>query len=247
MKNSIVVVSLLLPLLLACNHTGCLAAESEGSAKKLPAKPLAATATAAHADAADDDADEDADKEDLEPQEGEATVGEQLKELKLQVQKLRKETEARKRLEVSEEEKEQKAVDILSAAGREYTMLKKGALSLEYNLSYAYVSGDVIKDASTIEKRSSHNITNLIYTEYALKDNLSANVSLPFAYKYNKTGTDQAQEGTDMGDVSVGLQLQPAKAGGTMPPVIFSAGLTMPTGSSPGSLRGCWPRAPSCC
>lgn len=170
---------------------------------------------------------------DDEQEEGGATVEEQLKELKQQVEKLRKEAEARKRLEVSEEEKGKKAEEILSAAGREYTLLKKGVTSLEYSFTYSYFSGDVIKDAALVEKRSNHNLTNQIYVERGLRDNLSVNAAVPFAYKYNRVGTDKAQQATDLGDLSLGMQYQPLMAGGDMPAMIYSAGLTLPFGSSP--------------
>ncbi|HEY5513625.1 MAG TPA: hypothetical protein VIK40_08280 [Geomonas sp.] len=176
--------------------------------------------------------DEDAD-EDEKSEETPAGIAEQIKELKQQVDKLRKEGEARKRLEVSEEEKQKKAEDILTAAGREYTLLKKGTLSLEYSFNYSYFSGDVIKAAAIVEQRSNHNITNQIYTEYALRDNFSVNFTLPFAYKYNRVGTDTAQEATDFGDLSFGVQSQPVKAGGDVPAAILSAGVTCPFGSSP--------------
>ena len=180
------------------------------------------------ADAADAE-DEGEDEDDQSP----AGMARQLKELKQQVEKLRTEGEARKRLEVSEEEKEKKAGDILTAAGREYTLMKKGSLSLEYSCLYSYFSSDIIKSAASVEQHANHNITNQIYTEYALRDNFSANLSVPFAYKFDKVGTASAQEETDFGDVSIGVQMQPFKAGSDIPATIFSAGVSLPFGSSP--------------
>lgn len=220
MKRILIRTSLLLSLLPALGYSPSYAADTGGIAVKnaasLPSPEMA-----------------DADEDEAKAADSKDTVEEQLKELKLQVEKLRKEAEARKRLEVSEEEKGKKAEDILTAAGREYTLLKKGATSLEYSFTYSYFSGDVIKDAALVEKRSNHNITNQIYVERGLKDNLSVNASIPFAYKYNRVGTDKAQEASDFGDLSVGMQMQPLKAGGDMPAMIFSAGLTLPFGSSP--------------
>lgn len=222
MKSFIVKTGLLLALLLAFSFSAANAADTGKLAEKPVVVPAAALPPA----------DESAEDEDT-PQNGKETVEEQLKELKLQVEKLRKEAGARKRLEVSEEEKGKKAEDILTAAGREYTLLKKGSSSLEYSFTYSYFSGDVIKDAAIVEKRSNHNITNQIYYERGMRDNISVNASFPFAYKYNRVGTDKAQEATNFGDVSVGTQWQPRKAGGDMPAMIFSGGLTLPFGSSP--------------
>ena len=211
-------------------------ANGADQAPALPALPAAAAGkdgkpgavaqdgTAADAADAEDDAEDD---------QSPAGMTRQLKELKQQVDKLRKEGEARKRLEVSEEEKEKKAEDILTAAGREYTLMKKGTLGLEYSFMYSYFSGDVIKSAASVEQRSNHSITNQIYTEYALRDNFSANLTVPFAYKFNKVGTDASQEATDFGDVSLGVQLQPFQAGSDIPAAIFSAGVSLPFGSSP--------------
>ncbi len=222
MKNLVFKTSLLL-LLLTVTFSECHSAEKKAEA----AKPVAPAAPPAAA--------EDTDGDEAEAKPGDAKIGieEQLKELKLQVDKLRKETGARKRLEVSEEEKGKKAEEILSAAGREYTLLKKGSTSIEYGFNYSYFSGDVIKDTAIVEKRSNHNLTNQFYVEYGLKDNFSVNASIPFAYKYNRVGTDRAQDASDFGDVSVGMQMQPIKAGGDMPALIFSGGLTLPFGTSP--------------
>lgn len=223
MKNLIINTGLLLTLLALSISPGN-AADKGGLAEKQVVNPSSAKIPHDE-DTAEDDEQESAASE--------TTLEEQLKELKLQVDKLRKEGEARKRLEVSQDESSKKAGDILSAAGREYTLLKKGSMSLEYSFNYSYFSGDVIKDAAIVEKRSNHNITNQLFIERGVFDNLSVNLSIPFAYKYNKVGTGAAQEATDFGDVSIGTQMQPLKAGGDMPAMILSAGLTLPSGSSP--------------
>ncbi|KQC06471.1 MAG: hypothetical protein APR62_07830 [Smithella sp. SDB] len=152
-------------------------------------------------------------------------------ELKREVQRMRDENEARKRLEVPEEEKSKSVEDILSAVSRQYTLLKKGTVGLGYTFGYSYYSGDVITDR--VEQRSNHNLTNTIDTEYAILNNLTVSANIPFAYKYNKVGTSSSQEATDFGDISLGVQWQPIKAGGIYPTTILSAGVTFPTGSSP--------------
>jgi len=71
------------------------------------------------------------------------SLEQEVKELREEVQRIRNENEARKKLEVPEEEKSKSVEDILSAAGRQYTLLKKGTIGLEYQLDYSYYSGDV--------------------------------------------------------------------------------------------------------
>jgi len=196
---------------------------AEAAAAKSDQQPQGSKESGGQAQEGDGEADQEKPK----------SLEQQMEELRQELRKMRNEVEARKKLEVTEEEREKKAEDILTAAGREYTLIKKGAIGLEYSIDYSYFSGDVIKDAANVEQRSNHNITNQIYTEYGLKENLSVNATIPFCYKYNRAGTDSAQDATDLGDVSLGAQYQPYKAGGDLPTTILSAGVTLPSGSSP--------------
>ena len=182
-----------------------------------------------------DDSPQNIQQEEKELKQGDSpqSLQQEVKELRQEVQKIRNEAEARKRLEVPEEEKGKSVEDILSAVGREYTMLKKGTIGLGYTFTYAYYSGDVISASTLVEKRSNHNLPNTIDAEYALLNNLTISTAIPFAYKYNRVGTSSSQESTDLGDISLGLQVQPFKAGGNFPTTIVGAAVTFPTGSSP--------------
>jgi len=161
------------------------------------------------------------------------SVEQEINELRQEIQKIRSKNEARKKLEVPEEEKGKEVEDILSAAGRQYTLAKKGTLGLSYGFSYSYFSSDAISDAATVERRSNHNMTNTISVDYALLNNLTISTNIPFVYKYDRVGTASAKEATDLGDMSVGFTVQPIKAGGMIPPIIFSCSVSLPTGSSP--------------
>jgi hypothetical protein len=164
------------------------------------------------------------------------SLEQEVNELKQEIQKMKNENEARKRLEVPDEEKSKSVEDILSAVGRQYSLLRKGTIGLSYTFSYAYYSGDVINDSAlpfVVERRSNHNATNTITAEYALLNNLTLSSNFPFCYKYNNVGTASSQESTDLGDISLGLTLQPFKAGGSIPTTILSLGVSLPTGSSP--------------
>jgi len=171
-------------------------------------------------------------KKDNSPQ----SLEQEVKELRQEVQRIRGENDARKILEVPEEEKNKSVEDILSAVGNQYSLLKKGAIGLQYGFSYSYFSGDVFTSSGTgyyVERRANHNVTNTITGQYALLNNLTLNANVPFSYKYNLVGTASAQESTDLGDISLGFQVQPFKAGGNIPSTIFSVSISVPTGTSP--------------
>ncbi|MCB2149458.1 MAG: SPOR domain-containing protein [Deltaproteobacteria bacterium] len=158
---------------------------------------------------------------------------EELETLQQEMKQLREQQEARRKLEITEDEKAAKEKEILQAAGREYTTMKKNTLGLEYNFNYQYYSYDVITRATEIEQHANHNITNSIFAEYALLDNLTLNLNVPFSYKWDNTGTDQSKEVTDLGDVSVGFQYQPLRTGGSLPTSIVYGSFSFPMGRSP--------------
>jgi hypothetical protein len=145
------------------------------------------------------------------------------------VDKLQREAEARRKLQITDEEKKKKEEQILEAAGREFTLLPAGTLGLEYSLGYSYYSFDAIAEGVEVEHNANHNLTNTLITEYAYKDNLTLNVNVPFVYKYNKVGTDDEKDVTDLGDVSLGVKYQPFKSGGDWPVPILNTSLTLPT------------------
>jgi flagellar motor protein MotB len=161
------------------------------------------------------------------------SIEEELKELRQEIKKIRGENEARKKLEIPEEQKSESVEDILSAVGRQYSLLRKGTVALSYTFSYSYFSGDVIDESAVVLRRVNHNFNNTIAAEYALFNNLTLSSSFPFVYKYNKVGTDESLSVTDLGDISLGLAWQPFKAGGRIPSTILSFGVSLPTGSSP--------------
>jgi len=160
------------------------------------------------------------------------SLEQKVEDLRQEIQKIRSENEARKRLEVPEEEKSKSTEDILSAVGNQYVLLKKGIIGLQYSLNYAYYSSDVVS-SSTIESRSNHNLTNTIILQYGLLNNFTMYANVPFDYKYNAVGTSSSQESTNLGDVSLGIQIQPFKAGGSLPTTILSLSASIPTGTSP--------------
>jgi len=156
-----------------------------------------------------------------------------IKTIEKELKRMREQAEVRKKLEITTKEKAQKEKEVLSAAGRQYILLGKGTLGAEYNFSYAYYSYDVLREAARIEHHSNHNLTNAVYLEYALFNNLTFDSNIPFVYKYDRSGTSQSKDVNDLGDVSVGVKWQPLKSGGKFPAAIFEATLTLPSGRSP--------------
>ena len=157
--------------------------------------------------------------------------------LERQLRKIEEEGKARKTLEITEEEKVQKEKEVLSAVSREYSLDPRGTLALDYSLAYSYSPSEVIyttEEALTrLKQESEHTIQHSVYTSYSILDNLAASVNVPILYRYNKMGTDDELDETDIGDIAVGMAYQPfkAEAGGIRTTFSFSASL--PTGRSP--------------
>ena len=163
-----------------------------------------------------------------------ASLQAQLESLQKEVQTIRDGSDVRKKLQVTEEEKEQAQEEVLTSAGRQYTLLSKDTLGLEYSFRYSYTSSDSIDAVEIIvDPRAHHVLTNSIFTQYALKDNLTINSNIPFVYAYDQQGGDDEKDVTDLGDISIGAQYQPFKSGGKWPTTILSTTFTLPTGRDP--------------
>ena len=161
---------------------------------------------------------------------------EQIQRLEDKLTKMEEENDIRRRLETTEEEKTASDEAILSAAGRDYTLMKPGRLGFEYSLSYAgstYDTLDTVSQPIAVDHNAYHTITNTFFIEYPVKDNLTVTSSFPFVYKYSSRTSDTANDVNDFGDVAFGVQYQPVKSGGDHPSLIISGNLTCPTGRSP--------------
>jgi len=161
------------------------------------------------------------------------TLYRNIQTLQDEVKRLKEEAEVRKSLEMTQEEKTEKEKEILSAAGRQYTLLKKGILSVEDNFKYSFNSTDAVSEWGMVEHKSNHTIENALSFEYALLDNLTVNLTLPLVYKNDKNSTTESLSVNDIGDVSLGGQWQPFKSGGDWPAPIFYGNIVLPTGRSP--------------
>lgn len=159
-----------------------------------------------------------------------------IEELEIQLKKIEEENKARKKLEVTDEEKVQKEKEVLEAAGTEYTLDPRRTLGLDYGVSYSYSPSEAIytkEQLFTLQRNADHTIEHTLSASYSLRDNMSVSTSIPFVYRYNKRGTDEELDQTDIGDMSFGLGWQPFKTdpGGVRTTLSFGVGL--PTGRSP--------------
>jgi len=160
----------------------------------------------------------------------------QIAELEDKINELREEADVRKILEITEEEKEEEEDQILSATGRDYTMAPKGSIGLDFSLGYSHNTPDTLSylDAfPKVEHSTQHILTNSYSVSYAVRDNISLSVNIPFVYKYDSMGTANSKDVTDLGDFSLNVRVQPLKAGGKLPPFILNLGITYPLGRSP--------------
>lgn len=170
-----------------------------------------------------------------------------LETLEKQLKKLEDENKTRKSLEVTEEEKIEQEKEVLEAVGREYTLSPKGTLSMDYTLGYSYSPTDeyTVEEEATMatltvssQRQANHQIQHTISAGYSLLDSLTTNVSVPVVYRYNKMGTEDELDQTDIGDISAGIYFQtpPRWTWLEMPFGIrntYSISATFPTGRSP--------------
>lgn len=158
----------------------------------------------------------------------------QLESLQQEMKDLKKQAEVRKKLEITQEEKAKKEKEILETAGNEYTLMKQNTLGVEYNMTYQYYSSDNVNLlALTAERNATHTLKNSLFFQYALKDNVTLNFNVPFVYTYDRTGTSNSKEVTDLGDPSFGFNYQPFKSGGSLPTTIVFGSFSLPMGRSP--------------
>jgi opacity protein-like surface antigen len=123
--------------------------------------------------------------------------------------------------------------ETLTATKKEYSMLRKGKRAITYDLSYTFV-GHQIVDAATLNVVTSrgHTVRNTIAVDVGVKDNLTANFSLPLVSKF--VYSDASNEFHNrFGDMSVGVRFQPMANSRSAPNMTVSASMGLPTGRSP--------------
>jgi hypothetical protein len=128
----------------------------------------------------------------------------------------------------------------LTAADKQYSLIKTGAISMVYDMSYAYTGVQQINAKFTdstltlfnIENTRAHTVTNSLSIDYGWRDNVTANVVLPLVSKYTQS-TSFAGFSHGMGDVQVGARWQPFEMRRDAPSFTTSVAVRLPTGRSP--------------
>ncbi len=156
-----------------------------------------------------------------------------IEELEKRINELTEEGRARRKLEITEQEKQEKEKEVLEAVGREYSLDPKHTLAIDYSLGYSYSPNERITNQYLIEREVHHTITHTLTTVYSILDNASVSTSVPFVYRYNKVGTEEELDETDIGDISAGFTFQPFKSKAGEVRTILGLSAVMPTGRSP--------------
>jgi hypothetical protein len=106
--------------------------------------------------------------------------------------------------------------ETLTAVDKQYSLLRKGKVQVNYELGYTYIGQEKINtDLSSgtatlfsIENTNSHTITNTIMADYGVRNNLTANVTVPMISRYSDTGGFSGVSHT-IGDLGLGVRWQP--------------------------------------
>ena len=165
-------------------------------------------------------------------------INQKIEDLQKQVDILRDLGRTREKITVgTDEDKAEQEKAVLTAAGREYTMMQPGKVEMQYGLQYSYVSSSEILSATSIVPRVNNTIINSIDVQYGLLKNVTAGIHIPYVYLYDKSGSAAARKTTDMGDISLNMSYQPFKSGGDWPNPTISMGASLPTGRSPYAIN----------
>jgi hypothetical protein len=128
--------------------------------------------------------------------------------------------------------------ETLTASDKQYSLIKRGAFQLTYDLNYTYVgqqriTADFSNGSLTlfnIANDSQHVLTNTLSLDYGLRNNLTANVTVPFVTKY---APDTSGLSNAPGDLSVGARWQPFNLSRDWPTLTVTGAGRLPTGRSP--------------
>jgi hypothetical protein len=130
--------------------------------------------------------------------------------------------------------------DTLSATARQYSLLNAGKRAIIYDLTYSYIGQQLINanfteqqlTAFSIQNARGHTVTNTIWADYGVKDNLTANITVPFVSKYSQSESFSGLSNA-FGDISLGVRYQPFPLTREFPALTATGTLRLPTGRSP--------------
>jgi len=130
--------------------------------------------------------------------------------------------------------------DTLTAVDKQYSMIHKGKIQLNYELGYAYIGQEKINtDLSSgnatlfsITNSNSHTFTNTLLLDYGLLNNLTANVTMPFISRYSDVSGYSGVSNT-IGDLSLGARWQPSEVKRDEVSYTLTGAARIATGTSP--------------
>lgn len=132
----------------------------------------------------------------------------------------------------------QQLEEVFQAAEKNYSLMKKGGMSMSYSFDYSYF-GDQRLDALIINGNvqnldivpsATHTFTNTFSVDYGLLNNVTMGVRVPLIAKFD-TADDKSNTG--LGDLSLSMRWQPVPyVPGKMSTTVFGSFGTA-TGSSP--------------
>ncbi|WP_369602386.1 transporter [Hahella sp. SMD15-11] len=147
--------------------------------------------------------------------------------------------QAREALAKQDEGDEAKKLEeVFTATEKNYSLLKKGKMSLNYGLDYSYF-GDQRLDVDIVNGSirnfdvtpdAQHTFTNSFTFDYGVLNNLTLSTRVPLVVKYESS---KNLVNTDMGDVSFTLRWQPFAYVPGKPSYTFFGTLKSKTGVSP--------------
>ena len=138
----------------------------------------------------------------------------------------------------SDADTEKALEEVFEAAEKNYSLLKKGGMSLNYNFDYSYY-GDQRIDLNVEDSRvrsvdvspvASHSFTNSFAFDHGLFNNLTLGVRLPLVSKFE---TQDELSGYGVGDISGTVRWQPAEYIPGKASRTYFGSLRVPTGQSP--------------
>ena len=130
--------------------------------------------------------------------------------------------------------------ETLTAVDKQYSLIRKGKVQLNYELGYTYIGQEKINtDLSSgtatlfsIENTNSHTITNTILADYGVLNNLTANVTVPFISRYSDSAGFSGVSHT-IGDLGLGVRWQPQEVKRDEVAYTITGGVRLATGTSP--------------
>jgi len=128
--------------------------------------------------------------------------------------------------------------EVFEAAEKNYSLLKQGGMSLNYNLDYSYygdqridlnVEGSTVRSVD-VSPVASHSFTNSFAFDYGLLNNVTLGVRLPLVAKFE---TQDELTAYGVGDISSTVRFQPSEYVPGKASRTYFGSLRVPTGVSP--------------